>query len=129
MIGAQVQAAIYAALTVAQVCEGRVHDQVPVSPVFPYVTIGDEQIIDDSDQCGSAWELIADVHCWSRPNTGSKAEVKAIAAACVTALAAITSVSGFHLTSVQHETTRVLRDADGKTEHAVVSMRFFVSEI
>lgn len=127
MIGPQVQAAIYTALTGANVCEGRVYDQVPPEPVFPYLTIGDEQLIDDSDQCTDAADVIADIHAWSRPADGSKAEVKTIAAQAVAALKTIAAIAGFELVSVQHETTRVMRDPDGKTEHAVVTFRFVLT--
>lgn len=129
MIGNHVQAALFNALTLANICAGRVHDQVPANPVFPYVTIGDEQVIDDSDQCTDAWEVVCDVHAWSRPVNGSKAEVKTIAAEIVTAAKSITAIPGFSLESIHHDTTRVLRDPDGKTEHAVITIRLMVSAI
>lgn len=128
MIGAQVQAALFAALTAARICDGRIYDQVPEGAAFPRVTIGDEQTIDDSDQCAEAWDVVADIHVWSRPVNGSKAEVKTIAAQIHTAVKAIAAISGFFLESIHHETTRVLRDPDGKTEHAVISYRFSICE-
>jgi hypothetical protein len=126
MIGAEVQKAIFAALDGASVASGRIYDQVPAEPVFPYVTIGDEQVIDDSNTCQDGWEVYPDVHCWSRPETGSKVEVKTLAAAVVTAVTSIISITGFSLVSITHETTRVFRDPDGKTEHAVVSFRALI---
>lgn len=123
MIGDEVQRAIFAALTNASVAGGNVFDQVPESDPFPRVTVGDEQVIDDGNTCQDGWQVFSDVHCWSRPDSGSKVEVKTIAAAVRTAICAITEITGFSLVSIEHQTTRVFRDKDGKTEHAVVSFR------
>jgi len=123
MIGAQFQAALYTALISSGTCGGRVYDQVPENPVFPYVTIGDEQHVDDSTQCQDGWEIYPDVHVWSRPVNGSKAEVKTLAAGVVEAVKAISLVQGFTLVSIHHETSRFLRDPDGKTEHAAITFR------
>jgi hypothetical protein len=126
MIGAEVQKAIFSALDGASVASGRIYDQVPTSPIFPYITIGDEQVIDDSNTCQDGWEVFPDVHCWSRPESGSKVEVKELAASVVAAVTAITSITGFSLVSITHETTRVFRDPDGLTEHAVCSFRALI---
>jgi len=127
MIGDEVQRAIYGALTAAPaLAGGNVFDQVPENEPFPHITIGDEQVIDDSNTCQDGWEVHTDVHCWSRPVDGSKGEVKKLAASVVTRITAITSISGLSLVSLTHETTRVFRDPDGKTEHAVVSFRALI---
>lgn len=127
MIAEELQRAIYGALTAAPaLASGNVFDQVPENEPFPHITIGDEQVIDDSSTCQDGWEVFADVHCWSRPANGSKGEVKTLAASVVTRIIAITSVDGFSLVSLTHETTRVFRDPDGLTEHAVVSFRALI---
>lgn len=127
MIAGELQKAIYAALTaVPALASGNVFDQVPVSDPFPRVTIGDEQVIDDSTTCQAGWEVFADVHCWSRPATGSKLEVKTLAASVVSRVIAITDVIGFSLVTIDHQTTRTFRDPDGLTEHAVVSFRALI---
>jgi hypothetical protein len=127
MIGDELQRAIYAALTAAPaLAGGNVFDQVPENEPFPHITIGDEQVIDDSTTCQAGWELHTDVHCWSRPVDGSKGEVKRIAASVATRVTAIASISGLSLVSIAHETTRVFRDPDGKTEHAVVNFRALI---
>lgn len=123
MIGNQFQAALYSKLVGQGLCGGRVYDQVPESPVFPYVTIGDEQHIDDSSQCQDGWEVYPDVHVWSRPANGSKAEVKTLAAQVVDAVKTLSVVQGFTVVSIFHETSRFLRDPDGKTEHAAITFR------
>jgi hypothetical protein len=99
---------------------------VPKDPTFPYVTIGDEQVIDDGNTCQDGWEVDPDVHCWSRPVAGSKVEVKMLAASVVARVTAISAITGFSLVSITHETTRVFRDPDGLTEHAVCSFRALI---
>jgi hypothetical protein len=127
MIGEEFQRAIYGALTAAPaLVDGNVFDQVPENEPFPHITIGDEQVLDDSNTCQDGWEVHTDVHCWSRPVDGSKGEVKKLAASVVTRVIAIASVDGFSLVSLAHETTRVFRDPDGITEHAVVSFRALI---
>ncbi|CDX49224.1 conserved hypothetical protein [Mesorhizobium plurifarium] len=126
MIGAEVQKALFAALNGATFAGANVFDQVPESNPFPRITIGDEQVIDDSNTCQDGWQVFPDVHCWSRPESGSKIEVKTLAAQVVTAVEAIASIAGFSLVSMKHETTRFFRDPDGLTEHAVVSFRALI---
>ena len=126
MIGSQLQKAIFAALTAADVAGDRVFDRVPDGVSFPYVTIGDEQVIDDGNACGDAWEVYSDVHVWSRPATGSKVELKDTVAAVVPAVRGITTVTGFDVLLAELTTSRTLRDPDGITEHAVLTFRFLL---
>lgn len=127
MISGELQKAIYAALMVAPaLAGGDVFDQVPERDPFPRITIGDEQVMDDSTTCQQGWDVSADVHCWSRPDTGSKLEVKTLAAAVVARVTSISSIDGFSLVSLTHETTRVFRDPDGLTEHAVITFRALI---
>ncbi|RWP88358.1 MAG: DUF3168 domain-containing protein [Mesorhizobium sp.] len=126
MIGAEVQKAIFAALDGATLAGANVFDQVPEGNPFPRITIGDEQVIDDGSTCQDGWEVFSDVHCWSRPDAGSKVEVKTLAGEVVTAVCAIAAIAGFSLVSIEHQTTRVFRDPDGLTEHAVVSFRALI---
>lgn len=129
MIGAQIQAGIYSAITGISpaVAGGRVYDQVPEDPTFPYLTIGDEQVIDDGNSCEDGWEVFSDVHIWARPPEGSKAAIKGIIANIVPVITALTSVTGFNIVIVELNSSRVLRDPDGKTEHAIVTFRFVLS--
>jgi hypothetical protein len=126
MIGAEMQKALFSALYGATDAGASVFDQVPEDNPFPRITIGDEQVIDDSNTCQNGWEVFSDVHCWSRPESGSKVEVKTIAAQVVTAVEAIAAITGFSLVSIKHQTTRFFRDPDGLTEHAVVSFRALI---
>lgn len=132
MIGAQLQIAVASALTAAGVAGGRIYDRVPKEFAFPYITIGDSQVINDGgsdspDDCQIGWEVIEDVHIWSRPETGSKIEVKTLAASVVNTLRGIATVSDFVVHGVSLDSSRTFRDPDGLTEHTVISMRFLIS--
>lgn len=125
MIGSALQKAIFAKLNeVTAIAGGRIYDQVPASPTFPYITIGDEQVVDDGNACDDGWEVFPAVHVWSRPATGSKAEVKDLLASVVSRLNTALTVTGFTVVINAFESSRVLRDPDGLTEHAVVTFRY-----
>lgn len=124
MIGTEVQTAIYAALTAAPAIAA-VHDSVPKGASFPYITIGDEQVIDDGNACDDGWEVFADIHVWSR--VPGYREAKTLMAAAVPRLTAINAISGKTLISVSLDGTRVFRDPDGLTSHGVITVRFVIN--
>ena len=125
MIGSALQKAIFAKLNEATaIAGGRIYDRVPELAAFPYITIGDEQVLDDGNTCDDGWEVFSDVHVWSRPSTGSKAEVKDLLAAVVTCLNTELTVTGFTVIIHALENSQVLRDPDGLTEHAVLTFRY-----
>ncbi len=129
MIGDQLQRTIWAALTAAPaIAGGRVFDRAPAveSRVFPDVTIGNEQVLDDGNSCGDGWEVIVDIHVWSRPSTGSKLEAKALAADVAERLTGPLSMPGFVVVDVRQENRQTLDDPDGITKHAVLTFRFII---
>lgn len=126
MIGDQLQRAIFDILTAASIAGDRVFDRPPTNASFPYVTIGDEQVIDDGTTCADAWDVATDVHVWSRPESGSKSELKTLIAQIVPLLATEIAVTGFRNVSGNLETTRSFRDPDGITEHAVLTFRYLL---
>lgn len=96
---------------------------------FPYVVIGEDQIIDDSTECLESSEVITTVHAWSRVDDGvaaSRVQAKAMAGAIRAELKNLAGVSGFVVTLAEFETTRHLTDPDGLTAHAVVNHRFLL---
>jgi hypothetical protein len=125
MIGSQVQKALFAALDGAPpLAGGRIYDRVPADPTFPYITIGDEQVVDDGNSCEDGWEVFADIHIWSRPATGSKVEVKDLVAAVVARLNTPLSVADLIVVIAELQNARTMRDPDGITEHAVLTFRY-----
>lgn len=126
MIGAALQKSVYEALTAfPALCGGRVFDRAPEGVGYPLITIGDEQVIDDSNSCSPAWEVYVDVHVWSRAS--SKIEVKDIASAVIERLAVDLVVPGFAVLGML-ETQRTRRDPND-TEHAVITFRYLIDPI
>lgn len=125
MIDGSLQTAIYAALTASPaLADGRVYDRVPGTPDFPYITIGDEQVLDNGNSCDDGWEIYSDIHVWSRPRAGSKLEAKTLVAAIVARLVDQTiTVTGFRVVISQMERVEYMRDPDGLTEHGVLTVR------
>lgn len=124
MIDSSLQKAIFTALS--GLVLGRIYDQVPASPQFPYITIGDEQDIEDGNSCEDGWEVFTDVHVWSRPDAGSKAALKDLMAQIVPLLAINLNVTGFRVVTAKLVNSRAFRDPDGQTEHGVLTFRYLI---
>lgn len=112
--------------------EGRVYDFVPdpvkpaTTPTFPYLTVGDGQVIGDDNDCADQSEVFFQVHAWSRKP--GYPEVKSIAGAVRSAIkAAALSLAGFTITVTQFTQSRFIKDPDGLTRHAVVEFRFLIT--
>lgn len=126
MIGTEVQKAIFDALSGAPaIADGRVYDLVPREAAFPYVTIGDEQALDDGNACDDGWEVFADVHVWSR--SVGYPEAKGLMAKIVPRLTGISAIAGYTLIAVELESSRIFRDGDGLTSHGVITIRFVIT--
>ena len=120
------QKSIYGALVAGNVAGGRVYDAPPDEPTFPYVTIGDEQVIDDSNSCGASWEVFPDIHIWSRPASGSKVELMTLQALFEPLLATTLTIAGYLVVGASLETARSFRDQDGLTEHGVMTFHYLI---
>lgn len=127
----ELQKALFRALratSLAGVVGDRVFDQVPSKPPaeFPYVTIGDDQVIgDDDDGCAEGSEIIARVHGWSR--AVGYPQVKAIAGAIRAAVMGGTlTLPGFTIVVREFVQTQFLQDPDGLTRHSVTEFRFLI---
>lgn len=130
MIEDQMQKAIYAALTAAPtLVDGKVFDTVPADTVAPYIHIGNQQVLDDSDDCAEGWEVFTDIHIWSEPATGSKLEVQRIGAAVGQRLLAIAAIDGFRVVIATLENVRYLDDPDGVSKHGVITARHVVEPV
>lgn len=126
MISTEIQQAIYSALIAGTpLCGGRVYDSVPENPTFPYITIGEENTVDDGNTCDDGWDVYADVHVWSR-GVGFP-EAKRVMAEARDRLAGIWAISGHTLIAAEVERTGVFRDPDGLTSHGVLSVKFIIT--
>lgn len=123
------QAAVYAALVAELGSAAGVHDRVPldqagkVTADFPYVHIGEDQVVSDADQCHDASTAYATVHVWSR--AVGKVEAKTIMARVCSALDTRLTLTGFEI--VAHgvdDGPRHLTDADGVTSHSIATFYY-----
>jgi len=113
--------------TLTAIVGSRIHDQVPSGPqTFPYVALGECQVLPDKAQCVDGTETFLQIDAWSR--AVGFPEVKRIAAAIVAALddnetlnVAAYNVVVFELSSIQY-----LRDPDGITRHAALTFRALI---
>lgn len=105
----------------------RVWDRVPADSselaTFPYLTIGEDQIIGHTNQSTDPSEVYVKVEVWSRAN--NKGEVKLIAGAVRTALDTDIGL-GFGHDIITHTFHGVIyrREGDGLTEHAILTQHY-----
>src|SRR5262249_47038151 len=121
------QAAIVAQLKAAgTLAADRIYCPVPEGVKFPYVSIGNIQVINERFEGLTGAEVIVTLHAWSRAN--SRLEIRQLGREITLALDdADPALSGADLTvkSCLLETASYLDDPDGKTAHAVLSFHLF----
>ena len=108
----------------------RVHDAPPQGVAFPWLSLGETQTLDDGAGCVDAWEVYATLHLWSR-GEGVR-EAKSCAGEIEEALRDWTpdlTGAGLRCVDLQHRETRVLRDPDGVTTHAVITLRALIDAL
>jgi hypothetical protein len=113
-------------------------DLVPASSILdrnerpapdPAIIIGEGQSVDEGNSIGrTLTRVYMDVHVWKRePSTVG---VKLIAGAIRKALSLkLEGNSGFHFADCFVQGVRFLRDPDGVTSHAVVTLNALVQEM
>lgn len=125
MIGPELQDAIIDALKAdPAVAAGNVYDRVPPSNLYPRITVGDEQTIDNGNTCSEGWEIYADVHVWSE--YPGHVEAKQIMAAAVPRLLAITAPAGFKIIAAELDAHRIFTEPNGLTTHGVITIRYVI---
>lgn len=95
----------------------------------PAVIIGEGLAIDDGDALDrDRLRIVMDLHVWKREP--SLAGVKAIAGVIRTAVKAerLALDTGFHCVDARVSSARFLRDPDGETSHAIVTLEAIVEE-
>jgi hypothetical protein len=125
----EVQAAMVAALKAAgalpAVVGARVYDAAPAGAVFPYITLGDCQVLPDKADCIDGAELFLQVDVWSR--AVGYGEAKTIAKAIMVKLDdQPLTVAGHDVIVFEHQATTYLRDPDGLTRHVALTFRSLV---
>lgn len=125
----ELQAAIVSKLKndagVQAVVGQRIYDEVPSNPTFPYISLGDPQVLPDDADCIDGTEIFWQIDGWARDPTFPmpKKIAKAITAALHNQ---DITVSGYTVVVCELNTTNYLRDPDGITRHCAVSIRFLL---
>lgn len=110
---------------------GRVYEDVPRRPVFPYLTLRESGNRPDDAQCYVADEIDIDVHVWSRHRNRTSTECRRIGAAVVAALddADLTLPAPFALSRIVRRSRRTIRETNPHTWHGVLSFAAGVETI
>ncbi len=113
----------------------RIYDEVPddkkrtadTGKAFPYVSLGDTQVLPDKADCIDGTEVFVQIDAWS--TAPGYPEVKRIGAAIVDALDdQELTVEGYTAVVVQIQNIHYLRDPDGITRHAALSFRVLIDQ-
>lgn len=103
-----------------------IRDSVPADQEFPYVQIGESQVLEqDTEDCGDGSEIFTRTHVWSRAI--GLTEVKLIAAEVRRVLKFAPTLVGFNVSVGQFVQTQPIRDPDGLTLHAIVEHRYLIT--
>lgn len=104
-------------------------EAAPTDTPFPYVVLGEDQVVDDSTECADSVEVFTTIHVWARNSAdvgASRRQAKTIAGAIRRALKAALAVEDFVVVSQDFETARHLTDPDGRSAHSIVTHRFLL---
>jgi len=100
----------------------RLYDQVPAEPIFPYITFGDAQELEDEADCIDGTEHFLDLHVWSQAR--GRVEAKAISGVVREELRGTAlTLDGHAFCLSEVESTRHLKDPDGATAHSILTFR------
>lgn len=118
-------AALATAMGLAKV---RVYEVAPTNAPKPYVKIGDDQIVDDSDECQDGSEIFSTIHIWSQPEPPSTSQARRMSAVVRGLLNADLGIAGHETILAEHQDTRFLTDPGGAT-HVVMTFRYLTMPI
>jgi len=101
----------------------RTYDLPPITPTFPYITLGPDTTVPQRAECYEGDDVLLQIDAWSR--TPGFQEVKRIAKTIRDALRDpdILDLEGYRLIDLFCEESRVVRDPDGLTSHAILTFR------
>lgn len=110
------------------ICADRIYDLPPKAAVYPYVSFGPSDVLDDDSDCINGEIEVIQLDCWSTAQDGFR-EVKLLGAAVKNALHKTGADLATHgLSSLRVTMVLYLRDPDGRTSHGVVQVSAIVEE-
>lgn len=100
---------------------GRIYDAVPGGAAKPYVSFGPFQLLPEHGDCLDGGEAIVTLDGWAiGPDT---VQIKQVGSAIAADLDhAELALDGQHLVELSIEQTQYMRDPDGITAHAIVTV-------
>lgn len=102
----------------------RVYDAVPPNATYPYVSLGQPQVLPDKADCVDGSIVVYTIHGWSS-DLGRSVQIKHIGARIGGVLDQNEiTLTGHRVVIAQHEQTNYLDDPDGITKHVAVTLRF-----
>ena len=108
----------------------RIYDTPPPSPVFPYVSVGEDQFVKDRADCYTGGEATLVFHVWSREVGFLQA--KRVGAALVEALDGLEidlSSGQQRLVDLLFDSSNYIRDPDGLTSHGIVTFTALIEPV
>lgn len=103
----------------------RIYDEVPNNPTFPYISLGDNQVLPDKAACIDGTEIFWQIDGWARDPTFPM--VKKISKAVIAAMDdQDITVTGYAVIVCELNTTNYLHDPDGITRHVAINFRFLI---
>lgn len=107
---------------VAALVAARIYDEPPQNQTFPYITLGDGQVLPEKYDQVDGSEPHLTIHVWSR--RAGFGEVKRVSAAIISALDdQPPTIDSFTVLELLLEQTNYLIDPDGVTRHAAIVFR------
>lgn len=101
---------------------GRVYDNPPTAPIFPYISIGPDNTLPSRADCYDGNEIHQQLDVWSR-TPGFREAKQIIEAARNSLMNASLTLTGFRLIDIYFERAQTMRDPDGLTSHGVLSIQ------
>jgi hypothetical protein len=103
----------------------RVYDEVPNNPTFPYISIGDNQVLPDKADCIDGTEIYWQLDGWARdPTFPMTKQISKAVVACLDDQDI--TVTGYSAIVCEIQTINYLHDPDGITRHVAISFRFLI---
>lgn len=106
----------------------RVYDEVPANPTFPYISLGDNQVLPDKADCIDGTEINWQLDGWARDHTFPvPKQISKAVIACLDDQEL--TVSGYAAIIVELERIDYLHDPDGITRHVAINFRFLIQAL
>jgi Protein of unknown function (DUF3168) len=104
----------------------RIYDEVNPSATFPYVTLGESQVLPDKAECIDGVEVFVQIDVWTRNGNGY-VQTKQIAKNIKAVLDdKPPTLPGYIAVIFEHQETRYMKDPDGLTRHAALTFRSLI---